>query len=135
MKKTFFFLFLLFLGLQVKAQEMTQLQQKAMNLIEMTSGQQFEVMLDPVLQMVPEENRKAFKKEVEASLKNLYLQIAQVYTEEFTEAEIDKILAFYNTPVGKKMRDFTPEVTKKAMEIGQQWGQELQPIMMKYMLN
>lgn len=133
MKKALFFLFLIFIGFHSQAQEKTDLHQKAIELIKMTSGQQFDVMLDPIVKMVPEDNRKAFKEEVTTSLESLYGQMAQVYTEEFTEAEIDEILAFYHTPVGKKMREITPELTRKGMEIGQQWGQELQPIMMKYM--
>ncbi|MDX1603883.1 MAG: DUF2059 domain-containing protein [Salinimicrobium sediminis] len=133
MKKALCLLFLIFIGIQTQAQEKTDLNQKAIELIKMTSGQQFDVMLDPIVKMVPEDNRKAFKAEVVASLESLYGQMAQIYTEEFTEAEIDQILAFYHTPVGEKMRRITPELTRKGMEIGQQWGQELQPIMMKYM--
>ena len=133
MKKALCLLFLIFIGIQTQAQEKTDLNQKAVELIKMTSGQQFDVMLDPIVKMVPEDNRKAFKAEVVASLESLYGQMAQIYTEEFTEAEIDQILAFYNTSVGQKMREITPELTRKGMEIGQQWGQELQPIMMKYM--
>lgn len=135
MKKSLSFLFLIFLGFQTQAQEKTDLQQKAIQLIEMTSGQQFDIMLDPIVKMVPEQNRQAFQQEMMTSLKGIYDELAQVYIDEFTEAEIDEILAFYNTPVGKKMRDVTPELTRKGMEIGQQWGQELQPIMMKYMQN
>lgn len=133
MKKAICFFILLLIGFQSHAQEKTDLHHKAVELIKMTSGQQFDVMLEPIVKMVPQENRNAFKEEVMASLESLYGQMAQIYTEEFTEAEIDQILAFYHTPVGKKMRDITPELTRKGMEVGQQWGQELQPIMMKYM--
>lgn len=135
MKKLVCLFFLIFIGFQSQAQENKSFQQKAVHLIEMTSGQQFDVMLDPVVKMVPEENREAFKKEMLASLDDIYTRLAQVYMENFTEAEIDQILAFYDTPVGKKMVKVTPQLTKKGMEIGQQWGQELQPIMMKYMQN
>ena len=133
MKKLLFVFFLMFIGYQSQAQENTSFEQKASQLIKMTSGQQFDIMLDPVVKMVPEKNREAFKKEMMASLENIYSQLAQVYMENFTEAEMDQILAFYHSPVGEKMVKITPELTKKGMEIGQQWGQELQPIMMKYM--
>lgn len=135
MKKLICLFFLMFVGLQSQAQENKGYEKKAIQLIEMTSGQQFDIMLDPIVKMIPEKNREAFKKEMMASLRNIYSQMAQVYMEQFTEAEIDQILAFYHTPVGEKMVEVTPEVTKKGMEIGQQWGQELQPIMMKYMQN
>ena len=133
MKKVICLLCLMFIGFQSQAQENKDLQEKSVRLIEMTSGQQFDIMLDPIVQMIPEKNRKAFKNEMMASLDDIYVRLAKVYTEKFTEAEIDQILAFYQTPVGEKMRAITPELTKKGMEIGQQWGMELQPIMMKYM--
>jgi hypothetical protein len=133
MKKVICLFFLMFIGFQSQAQENSALQQKAVSLIEMTSGQQFDIMLDPIVKMIPEKNQEAFKQEMMASLDGIYVRLAKVYTEKFTEAEIDQILAFYQTPVGKKMRDITPELTKKGMEIGQEWGMELQPIMMKYM--
>lgn len=133
MKKLICLSFLMFIGIQLQAQENKDLQEKAVQLIEMTSGQQFDIMLDPIVKMIPEKNREAFKKEMMASLDDIYVKLAKIYTEKFTEAEIDEILAFYETPVGKKMRAITPELTKKGMEIGQQWGMELQPIMMKYM--
>ena len=133
MKKVICMFFLMFIGFQSQAQENKDLQEKAVQLIEMTSGQQFDIMLDPIVKMIPEKNREAFKKEMMASLDDIYVRLAEVYTEKFTEAEIDQILAFYETPVGEKMRAITPELTKKGMEIGQQWGMELQPIMMKYM--
>ena len=135
MKKIIFMLFLLLVGVQSQAQERTEIEQKSIRLIKMTSGQQFDIILDPVVQMVPEENRQAFKQEMMASLEDIYVKMAKIYTEEFTESEIDEILAFYDTPVGEKMREITPELMRKGMEIGQQWGQELQPMMMKYMNN
>ncbi len=135
MKKLVCLFFLIAIGFQSQAQEAKSFQEKTIKLIKMTSGQQFDIMLEPVMKMIPEENQAAFKKELMASMDNLYQQFADIYMENFTEAEIDKILAFYNTPVGSKMVDITPKLTKKGMEIGQKWGQELQPIMMKYMQN
>ena len=135
MKKVVFLFFLMCISYQFQAQENQAFQEKAVRLIKMTSGQQFDIMLNPVVQMVPEANRQAFKKEMMTSLESIYSRMAELYMNNFTEAEIDQILAFYNTPVGKKMVQITPELTKKRMEIGQQWGQELQPMMMKYMQN
>lgn len=135
MKKIIFFFILMLAGFQSQAQDNSAFQEKAIKLIQMTSGQQFDIMLDPLVKMVPEDKQEAFKKEMMASLDDIYEKFAQVYMENFTEAEIDQILAFYNTPVGEKMVAITPELTRKGMAIGQQWGQELQPIMMKYMQN
>lgn len=133
MKKIILSLCILAFSLNVVAQETTALQEKAVKLIKLTAGQQFDIMTEPIVKMIPEENQEAFKKELAESTSSLYLKMAAVYTESFTEKELDEILAFYDTPVGKKMVAITPELTKKGMEIGQAWGMELQPLMAKYM--
>jgi len=133
MKKIIFTLSILAFSLTSFAQEADTFEGKAVKLIKLTAGQQFDIMTEPIVEMVPEENREAFKKELTESTRGLYKKMATVYTESFTEEEIDKILAFYATPVGKKMVAVTPELTKKGMEIGQAWGMELQPLMAKYM--
>ncbi|MUP46893.1 DUF2059 domain-containing protein [Gramella sp. BOM4] len=132
MKKTLFFLFVAVISFGVQAQETNTKQAKAIKLIEMTSGQQFDIMTEPLVNMVPEANQEAFKKELKASTGELYKKLATVYTDNFSEEELDQILAFYDTPVGEKMVATTPELTKNVMEIGQAWGQELQPLIMKY---
>ncbi len=133
MKKLVFTLGLIAIGFTSFAQEATTIEAKAVKLIKLTAGQQFEIMTEPIVEMIPENNREVFKKELAQSTQGLYSKMAAIYTESFTEAELDKILAFYATPVGKKMVDITPELTKKGMEIGQAWGMELQPLMAKYM--
>lgn len=59
-------------------------------------------------------------------------QLTEVYMESYSEAEIDTILEFYASPVGKKMVAETPSITQKSMQIGQMWGMQLQPLMAKY---
>ncbi len=132
MKKAIFGLLFILIGFSSFAQEASSLEAKAIKLIELTAGQQFEIMTEPLVNMVPQENQEAFKKELAESTHSLYKKMAAVYTESFTEDELDKILAFYDTPVGKKMVAITPELTKKGMEIGQAWGMELQPLIAKY---
>lgn len=131
MKKAVFTLLFLAIGFSGIAQEKSY-EEKTIHLIQMTSGQQFDVMTEPLIKMVPEANQKAFKKDLMNSMGDLYQKMAKVYMESFSEAEIDEILAFYDTPVGKKMVAETPKLTQKAMEIGQVWGMELQPLMAKY---
>lgn len=132
MKNLFCSLFFLVMGFTAFSQQEDSFEAKSIKLIGMTAGQQFDIMTEPLLNMVPEENREAFKNELARSTNELYKKMAAVYTESFTEEEIDKILAFYNTAVGKKMVEITPELTKKGMEIGQAWGMELQPLIAKY---
>lgn len=119
-------------GFNSLAQEAQNFKEKTIHLIRLTGGQQFQVMVEPLIKMVPQENQDAFKKELEASVEDLYAKLAVVYMDSYTEKEVDEILAFYATPIGKKMIAETPKLTKKGMEIGQAWGMKLQPIMAKY---
>ncbi|TVZ25252.1 hypothetical protein JM83_0154 [Gillisia sp. Hel_I_86] len=133
MKNTFYAVFFLFIGFTGFSQEAdAAYKAKAVQLIEINSGATFDVMLKPLVGMVAEENRAAFKKDVEESMTNLFDQLAVVYMESFTEAELDQILDFYATPVGKKMTVELPVITEKSMQIGQMWGMKLQPLMAKY---
>lgn len=131
MKKIVFAILISLVGINGFAQERS-FEEKASYLIELTAGQQFDIMTKPIVNMVPEENQEAFKEELSKSIQELYSKMAVVYMESFTEEELDDILEFYNTPVGKKMVATTPELMKKGMEIGQQWGMEIQPLIAKY---
>lgn len=133
MKNTFYAVVFLLVGFSGFSQEAdAAYKAKAVKLIEINSGATFDVMLKPLYGMVAEENRDAFKAEVKASMGDLYDQLAVVYMESFTEAELDEVIAFYNTTVGKKMVSELPIIMEKSMQIGQMWGMKLQPLMAKY---
>lgn len=133
MKNTFYAVVFLLVAFSGYAQESdSAYKAKAVQLIEINSGATFDVMLKPIMGMVAEENREAFKAEVKESMKDLFDELAVVYMESFTEAELEEILAFYATPVGQKMTAELPVITEKSMQIGQMWGMKLQPLMAKY---
>lgn len=97
------------------------------------SGAQMELAKEQVLSSIPEEKKADFSKDFDASLPSLYDKMAKVYMETYTHDEIKQMLKFYNSPVGKKMGEKAGELAKKNMEAGQEWGAELQGLMMKYM--
>lgn len=51
--------------------------------------------------------------------------ITPIYQKHLTLKELEDILAFYNTPAGKKLSASTPAVAKEVMPIGQQLGTEI----------
>jgi hypothetical protein len=131
MKNIFLICLCLFIGYTGFSQ--SDYRQKTLQLIELSNKPTFEVMMQQVIDMVPEEKRPAFKKDIDETLPELYEQLVEVYMETYTEADVDEMLAFYSSPTGKKMLAETPGLTLKAMEIGQGWGARLQPIIMKYL--
>ncbi len=132
MKKILFTLFVLG-AFVLRAQETDrEFKAETIELIEITSSTVFKDVVSQASATIPAENVQAFKEEVESSLKGLLSNIADVYMQEFTHNEIKEILAFYETPTGKKMANKTGLIMKKSMAIGQSWGGELHQLVQKY---
>lgn len=97
------------------------------------SAAQMEAAKDQVKAMIPEAKFEEFSKDFDATLPSLYEAMAKNYMEIYTHEDIKEMLKFYESPVGKKISDKAAEMLKKNMESGQEWGMELQGMMMKYM--
>lgn len=97
------------------------------------SGAQMELAKGQVIGSISEEKRADFSKEFDASLPSLYDKMAKVYMEIYTHDEVKQMLRFYESPVGKKITEKASELTEKNMSAAQEWGVELQGLMMKYM--
>jgi len=78
---------------------------------------------EKAFQILSEEADKAMADNMD----NLMSQILTVYNNHFTKAEIDELLAFYATPIGKKMISVLPQILKESLTVGQTWGQTLAP--------
>lgn len=64
-----------------------------------------------------------FKKEIDNN--RLIDLMIPIYEKHYTEEEIQELINFYNTPIGKKTIENLPKITQESMEVGQQWGLEL----------
>lgn len=56
----------------------------------------------------------------EFSWPKLKTGFAQVYSETFTQAEVDGLIAFYQTPIGKALVQKTPQLAQRSMMMMQQ---------------
>ncbi len=97
------------------------------------SAAQMEAAKDQIKAMIPVDRFEEFSKEFDATLPSLYEGIAKIYMETYTHEDIKEMLKFYESPVGLKISKNAGELYKKSMEAGQDWGTELQGMMMKYM--
>ncbi|HSD37026.1 MAG TPA: DUF2059 domain-containing protein [Rhodocyclaceae bacterium] len=50
-----------------------------------------------------------------------------IYDRHFSHAEIQQLLVFYTTPLGKRVLTETPLIAQEGLIAGQQWGQSLNP--------
>ena len=51
--------------------------------------------------------------------------VIPIYDKYYTESEINELIVFYNSEIGKKMIATMPSVVQESMQAGQVWGKEL----------
>ena len=86
-----------------------------------------------ILQMVPKEKQAAFILDFDATMPALYDKIAAIYMETYTKEDIKAMMAFYDSPVGRKINEKAGNILEKTQAAGKEWSEELQGLMTKYM--
>jgi hypothetical protein len=115
------------------AQEASEFKNETIEFIKMTgAGSAFESAIAQLGMMVSEENKEAYTKEANGTLVGLYDKMADLYMTEFTQPEIQELIAFYKTDLGKKLAEKQLKLTQRGMAFGQSWGIEVQGIAAKY---
>ena len=124
----------LFMGnIQLFSQE--NLEDKLKILLElMGSKEQFEMAIDQIIDIQKdsfneslnrdfyEEFRNRLKKEGFEEISNKLLPI---YLKYLTEEEIDGLIKFYNSEVGKSFITKQPLIMKESMQVGAEWGRQM----------
>ncbi|MDP9121164.1 MAG: DUF2059 domain-containing protein [Acidobacteriota bacterium] len=64
-----------------------------------------------------------FMKEVDP--KELVDRIVPIYSRHFSEEDIQGMIAFYQTPLGRKLVTVMPQIAAESMVSGQEWGQQV----------
>ena len=113
----------------------------AKEIIDLKGGKQ--TIFDPLVRGVIEKTKEQFMQtnfmwakdlnEVAAGLEKDYAprvdelvdMSARIYASHFTEAELKQLLAFYQTPVGRKAITEEPKALDESMASGGQWGENL----------
>jgi uncharacterized protein len=72
---------------------------------------------------VPDKFWDEMAKEINAD--TMVSMVIPVYEKYYTDEEILQMIAFYETPVGKKVIATLPFIMKESMEIGQEWGKQV----------
>lgn len=52
-------------------------------------------------------------------------EVAKFYAEDFTEQELKDIIAFYQSPTGKKLLERQPQIIDHSMKFAQDWANKL----------
>lgn len=105
-----------------------------LKVIEMSgAANQMKAAKDQILQMVPKDKQAAFILEFDGTMPGLYDKMAVIYMGIYTKEDVKAMLAFYESPVGKKINEKAGEMMEKTQAAGKEWGEQLQGMMMKYM--
>ena len=96
------------------------------------STSQMTSALSQIMKMIPSDKQEAFKAEFNAMLPSLNDKMAVIYMETYSKEDIKAMLAFYESPIGKKIKEKSGILTEKSMAASQEWAKDLQPLMMKY---
>ncbi len=81
---------------------------------------------DRTLGIIEQELMGLFSEKISAS-GGLFDQVIPIYSKYFTHQEIRDLLAFYETPIGKKTISVMPQLINESMISGQKWGDSLGP--------
>lgn len=86
-----------------------------------------------VLAMIPKEKQAAFVVEFDVVVKKATDATIDIYMQEYTKEDIKAMLAFYNSPVGKKMTEKASVIAQKSQDSMMSLQGEVQALVMKYM--
>lgn len=126
-------LFMVAVATQAQEQDHSEFKKETVEFIKLTgAGEAFEQAIAQIGTMVSETNKEAYTKEANGTLIPLYEKMAELYMAEFSREEIQQLVTFYNTNLGKKLAEKQLGLTQKAMAFGQSWGMEVQGIASKY---
>ena len=86
-----------------------------------------------LLSMIPSAKHAAFVIEFDALMKKANEATAEIYMAEYSKEDIKAMLAFYNSPTGKKMAEKSEAIAEKSQEAMMTLQGEVQTMMTKYM--
>lgn len=53
--------------------------------------------------------------------------IVPIYARHFSHQDVRDMIAFYETPLGRKTLEVTPKIMQESMQLGQQWALRVMP--------
>jgi hypothetical protein len=130
MKKTI--LTLLFCGLALTAYSQTpskndkikkMMEQTGVGKLGVQAAKNMMVSLRKAYPNVDERFWDEFEKEM--SVDELINLIVPIYAKYYSEEEIDQLISFYNTPIGRKVIETLPQISKESMTAGESWGRQI----------
>ncbi len=130
MKQLYVFVFLFLVAVKTNAQTETK-EKLIKEMLELSGAskmahQTMELMIASFKKQMPAVENDFWDEFMkEAKTDDLITMITPVYAKHFTESEVKELIAFYKTPIGKKMVEKLPVISQESYGIGEAWGKAL----------
>lgn len=109
----------------------TKKNEKIKQLLELTGSakigvQMMNTMIPQFSKTYPNADKKFWDEFMsEVNTEDMIDIIIPIYEKYYTEEDIDQLIQFYNSPIGKKTVELMPFIMQESMQAGQAWGSEL----------
>ncbi len=70
---------------------------------------------------------------LKTSINDLVDMLVPVYEKHMTQEDLEGLITFYKSKVGKKFAEKTPLITAESMQVGQQWGIKIGKVLVEKM--
>ena len=64
----------------------------------------------------------AFLARARRDVHQLVDSLVPIYAAHFTQAELEELVRFYQSPMGRRLTQMQPLITQESIEVGQRWG-------------
>lgn len=71
---------------------------------------------------IPAEFWDAFLARARRDVNQLVDSLVPIYGNHFTHAELEELVRFYQSPIGRRLTEAQPLITQESVEVGQRWG-------------
>lgn len=71
---------------------------------------------------IPDEFWEEFEKRMAADLDRFVEMIIPIYDRHFTTEQLNELIAFYETPIGRHTVEVLPRIAEESAAAGQEWG-------------
>jgi uncharacterized protein len=67
----------------------------------------------------------AFLAHARREVNQLVDSMVPIYAARFTQQELEQIVRFYESPVGRHLNEVQPQILQESMQVGQRWGMQI----------
>ncbi len=99
-------------------------------ILKKATAQNNETVSETVFAILKGSTLSLVKRQVSAE-GGLMDRVVPLYDQHYTQDEIQKLIQFYETPLGKKVSALRPQIAKEAMVVAEEWINFLEPLLVQ----